>query len=127
MIYTIRVTSKNNLDPKGQDLLAEIKRTLKISSIVKIRTAKVYRLQGLSKDKAQKFAQTALFETIDQTATFDGQLFKGANHLVEVAYKPAVMNPEVASILKSAQDLGINIKAADSSSLYAFYGKLSKT
>ena len=127
MIYTIRVASKNDTDPKGQDLLAEIKRTLKISSIAKIRTAKVYRLQGMDKDKARKFAQTALFENIDQTATFDGQLFKDANQLVEVAYKPAVMNPEVASILKSAQDLGINIKAADSSSLYAFYGKLSKT
>ena len=127
MVYTIRVASKNDTDPKGQDLLAEIKRTLKISTISKIRTAKVYRLEGLNKDKAQKFAQTALFETIDQTAAFDGKLFKDANHIVEVAYKPAVMNPEVASIQKSAEDLGASLKAADSSSLYAFYGKLSTT
>ena len=32
------------------------------------------------------------------------------------------MNPEAASIMKSAKDLGIELTAADSSTEYAFYG-----
>ena len=126
MIYEIKVTSKENKDPRGQDLLAEIRRTLKITSIKNIRTAKVYRLEGINPLQAQHFAQTALIEPIDQTATFNKPIFKGANHLVEVAYKPGVMNPEVESILKSASDTGAKIEAADSSYLYAFFGKPSK-
>lgn len=126
MVYTIRVASKNNSDPKGLDLLAEIKRTLKITSVKKIRTAKVYRLEGITNDQAQKFAETALVENIDQIASFDSQIFKEASHLVEVAYKPGVMNPESVSLLKSASDTGLKLKAADSSTLYAFFGNLSE-
>src|SRR3990167_2074571 len=102
MIYTIKVASKNDTDPKGLDLLTEIKRTLKITSIKKIRTAKVYRLEGITGEQAKKFAEFALAEKIDQVASFDNKIFKGADCLVEVAYKPGVMNPEVASVLKSA-------------------------
>lgn len=36
------------------------------------------------------------------------------------------MNPEVASIMKATKDLGINLTAADSSTEYEFYGRLSK-
>lgn len=46
-------------------------------------------------------------------------------HIIEIAYKPGVMNPEVASIIKAANDLGIKPIAADSSHEYAFYGKFS--
>ena len=126
MIFKFIVASKNSTDPKGADLLVEIKRTLKISTIVKIRTAKVYRLEGLTKSEFKKFANFALVEKIDQIASANGQLFKDANKLVEIAYKPGVMNPEAASILKAAKDSGLKLKAADSSTLYAFYGKLSK-
>ena len=124
MIFEVKVASKADSDPRGQDLLTEIKRTLKISSIAKIRTAKVYRLEGLSKQQAQKFANLALVENIDQTSTINGQLFKDAAQLVEIAYKPGVMNPESLSILKIADDLGIKLEAADSSTLYAFYGNV---
>lgn len=48
MIQTIRVTSQSGTDSKGQDLLAEIKRTLKVNSIKNIKTTKVYRLEGVS-------------------------------------------------------------------------------
>ena len=126
MIYEVRIASKSRKDPKGQELLAEIKRTLKINSITKIRTAKIYRLEGISKEQAQKFTEIVLFEPIDQQMSFNRPIFKDADSIVEVAYKPGVMNPEVGSLLKAAKDLGIKLAAADSSWEYAFFGKIKR-
>src|SRR3990167_3334273 len=125
MIYEVRIASKSQTDPKGQDLLAEIKRTLKINSIKKIRTAKIYRLEGISKEQVQKFTETVLFEPIDQRVSFNHPIFTDTAKVIEVAYKPGVMNPEAASLLKSAADCKITLKFADSSSEYAFYGKVT--
>lgn len=125
MIYEVKVVNKNQFDPKGDDLLAEIKRTLSINSIKKIRTAKIYRLEGLDKKSALEFAGKALFETIDQNV-FSKSPFPDANKRIEVAYKPGVMNPEVSSVIKSAKDLGLNLKAADSSFEYFFWGNISQ-
>ena len=126
MIYTVRVASKNQTDPKGQDLLAEIKRTLKITSINKIRTAKVYRLEGIKRKDVKKFAEKVLYEKIDQKIAYNKPVIKGANQTIEVAYKPGVMNPEVGSLLKAAKDLGIKLTAVDSSWEYAFFGKIRR-
>jgi len=49
MIATIRIASSGKTDSKGQELLAEINRLFKKNSINNIRTAKVYRLEGISK------------------------------------------------------------------------------
>lgn len=126
MIHEVRVASKTQTDPKGLDLLLEIKRTLKINSIKKIHTAKIYRLEGITKKEAQEFTQKVLFEPIDQRMSFNSPILKGADQIVEVAYKPGVMNPEAASLLKSAGDLGIKLQAADSSWEYVFFGKTSR-
>lgn len=126
MIYQIRVASKNSIDPKGQDLLTEIRRTLGVTSINNIRTAKVYRLEGISKKDALNFSRTALVENIDQNFTINKPIFNKLSRKIEVAYKAAVTNPEVGSILKAASDLHIKLKAADSAFEYAFFGKISK-
>src|SRR3989344_3365463 len=126
MIYEVRITSKSSTDSKGLELLAEIRRTLSGKTIKNIRTAKVYRLEGTSQSAAKVFTQKVLFEPIDQRMSFNGPIFSKADHLIEVAYKPGVMNPEVGSLLKSASDLGVKLAAADSSWEYAFWGKLSK-
>ena len=127
MIYEIRIASKEKTDPKGQDLLAEIERTLQIKGIKNIRTAKVYRLEGIRLQDAKEFTQKVLFEPIDQQLSFNRPIFKSSDWLIEVAYKPGVMNPEAASILKAANDIGIKLKAADSSYEYAFFGSLPKS
>lgn len=127
MIYTIRTASKSATDFKGQGLLTEIKRTFKIQSINNLKTVKVFRLEGVTEKEAREIAKNVLFEPIDQVMSFDKPLVTDASKIIEVSYKPGVMNPEVASILKAAQDLKINLKAADSSWEYAFYGKLSET
>ncbi len=125
MIYEVRVTTKNKIDPKGHDLLAEIKRTLRITSVKEIKTAKVYRLEGINLSQVELLTSTLLAETQNQQAKIDKPVFN-KGQIVEIAYKPGVMNPEAASILKSARDLGINLKAADSSWEYAFFPKLEK-
>src|SRR3989344_210362 len=127
MVYTIRVTSKGNEDTRGQDLLAEIKRTLKIRSIKKIRTSKIYRLEGITEKDIKKFTEAVLWESIDQNVSYSSTFFKNAQKNIEVAYKPGVMNPEVSSVLKAAKDLGIKLENADSSWEYSFFGKISKT
>src|SRR3989338_1586963 len=126
MIQTIRVTSKNDTDPNGQSLLAEIKSTLNINSIKNVRTAKVYCLEGISEKDTQTLIESALVEAVDQKFTVNKKIFNASSQSVEVAYKPGVMNPEVASILKVASDLNIKLAACDSSFEYAFLGELSK-
>ena len=125
MIYETRIVPKEK-DTKGADLLKEIKKTLNINSINEIKTAKVYRLEGVSPKDAKKITKEVLFEPINQKMTFSKQIFTNTKKKIEVAYKPGVMNPEASSIIKAAADLGIKLKAADSSWEYAFYGKLSK-
>ena len=126
MIQTIRVTSSSDGDPLGEDLRAEIRRSLGLAGIAHVRTAKVYRLEGLA-DAAQavQLARQLLAEEIDQRWSLDEPLITDADALVEVAYKPGVMNPEAASLLKAAQDLGLPLAAADASREYAFYGILA--
>lgn len=126
MIYTIRTAAKSQTDSKGQGILAEIKRTLRIKTINNLRTVKVFRLEGITEKEARLITEKVLFEPIDQVMSFDKPLITNANKVLEISYKPGVMNPEVASILKASQDLNINLKAADSSWEYAFYGKLSE-
>ncbi|MEX2028663.1 MAG: phosphoribosylformylglycinamidine synthase subunit PurL [Candidatus Curtissbacteria bacterium] len=126
MIHTIKVSSRSEQDPKGLDLLSEIQRTLHIKTIKNIRTAKIYRFEGATQAQVINLAKKVLFEPIDQQISRGRPLFRGTAEVIEVAYKPGVMNPEIASILKAAQDLGIKMKAADSSWEYAFFGKLSK-
>ena len=124
MIWELRVASKDKSNLKGQELLAEIKRTLSIKFIRQIRTVKIYRLEDISKNNLQKLISNLLVEKIDQKFSVNEPLYKGLQ-TIEVAYKPGVMNPEVGSILKSAKDLKIKLKGADSSWEYSFFPKVT--
>lgn len=126
MVYTLRVASQGISDTKGKTLLAEINRIFKKTSIKIIRTSKVYRLEGISKEDFNKLTKLVLFEPIDQISSTKGTLFPNAKKIVEVAYKPGVMNPEVSSILKCAKDLGIQLSAVDTSTEYAFFGHIKE-
>lgn len=96
-------------------------------------TARVYRLEGVSRRQAKVLAEKLFCEDINQTYTINKPIFythlEGVDkrHLrggrmdsskvkiIEIAYKPGVMNPQVASIIKSAKDMGINLVAGNSS------------
>ena len=121
MIHTIRVTSRTGDDPLGADVLAEIRRTLGRAEIGSVRTAKVYRIEGVSAEGAKRLARHLLADPVGQRWSLDEPLITDAAHIVEVAYLPGVMNPESASIAKAATDLGVVAEAFDSSHEYAFY------
>jgi phosphoribosylformylglycinamidine synthase len=125
MIHTIRIRTNHGPDLLGEGLLQEIKHTVGITSINKIQTTKIYRLEGISKKDAQSLSEQVLCEAINQTYTLNTHEKNSATKTVEIGYKPGVMNPEVASLLKIAADLGITLTAADTSREYAFYGDLT--
>ncbi|MHB8917960.1 MAG: AIR synthase-related protein, partial [Desulfocucumaceae bacterium] len=122
-IQEVRVVNKPELpDTVGEALLYEIHNTLGIREVSGVRTAKVYRFEGIDGEQAGRMAEGLLAEELFQRFSINRPLLEGGV-VVEVAYKPGVMNPEAASLVKSAADLGIEgLLAADSSREYAFYG-----
>jgi len=125
MIQEVRVVNLPDFpDTVGEALLYDIRNTLGIQDITGVRTAKVYRLEGIGESEAGYVAQRLLAEKIFQEYSINRPVLESGSGLVlEVAYKPGVMNPEAASILKSVADLGIGgLLAVDSSREYVFYG-----
>ena len=147
-IQEVRVKSTQR-DTRGEGVAAEVRRTIGIPGLKKVETVRVFRLEGIPEEDAQLLAKKLLCESIDQRYALNRPLIKSQTTLtkkadvfsqrlikkpifdrpaqiVEVAYKPGVMNPEAASIMKAAKDLGIDLKAADSSTEYGFYGDVSR-
>lgn len=124
-IHEIRVVS-NEGDPIGSEVLAEAERTLGIIELETVKSAKVYRLEGVTEEQARLITDRLLTDPIVETGHIDEPADFDTPNVVEVAYKPGVMNPEAASILKASEDLGIPLIAADSSREYAFYGDIAK-
>lgn len=127
MIQIVRVKTKIKPDLKGKSILNDIKTLLGIKSISKVETARVFRLEGVNLKEATVLAEKLFCEKITQDYCLNKPiLFDRDLKVVEISYKPGVMNPEVASIIKVAKDLKINLKAADTSHEYGFFTKLSK-
>ncbi len=120
-IHEIRVTNIEE-DSLGHDVMREAQRTLGLRTIDDVRTAKVYRLQGITDQEAEMLAFQLLADPVNEVSSVDQPVGFDTPHVVEVAYKPGVMNPEVASIMKAAHTLGIEPEAADASREYAFFG-----
>ena len=81
--------------------------------------AKVYRLEGINEKQARELAEKVFCESIYQTYTLNKSIIK-SKEVIEIAYKPGVMNPEAGSIMKASLDLGIKLITADSSNEYGF-------
>lgn len=127
MIQIIRVSQKNDWeDVKGNGVIADIHRYIKNPLVKKVRTTRLYRLEGISESQAKTLAEKLFCENINQVYSLNKPLFNGPAKKIEIAYKPGVMNPEVGSIIKSAKDLGITLTAADASWEYQFYGESKK-
>ncbi len=126
MIQTIRVASKNKIDDlSGKHLLNDIRTELKRTDITSVETVKIYRLEGVSEKEAELLTKKVFCEDINQIATINKPLLSSSSKIIEISYKPGVMNPEVASILKAAKDLGVNLIACDTSREYGFVGKIN--
>lgn len=126
MLQEVRVGFLPELkDSRGEEILYEIRHALGIQSVSRVRTVKVYRFEGIGAEAARFLAERLLCEDVFQEYRVNAPLVTDADRLVEVAYRPGVMNPEAGSLLKAAADLGIaGLRAADSSMEYAFYGGL---
>ncbi len=125
MIQEVRVASKHD-DIRGNALLKEIERTLGIYSIKHIRTAKVYRLQGLDQESAVRVACQVVIDPLDQVRVVNKPFSFTTATVVEVDNKPGVMTPEVASLTKAVNALGIDsLVAADTSWEYYFSGDIT--
>lgn len=124
MIQEVRVLTKAGIpDSKGEEVLYEINHALGIDTVQKVRTARVFRFEGLNDKDTALLAEKLLAERVFQDFSINSPAIHDANVVLEVAYKPGVMNPEAASLLKSAADLGVQgLLAADSSWEYGFYG-----
>lgn len=122
-IHEVRV-GYTEKDVRGQEVAQEAQRTIGVPGLERVRTARVYRLEGTTEKEAKVLAETLLAEPLDQTYTLNSPLITDTPQVVEVAYKPGVMNPEAASIMKAAKDLGVDLAAADSSTEYGFHGSV---
>ncbi len=125
MIQTIRVFTTEGPDLIGNSLLGEINNHLGQSGINKIRSVKVYRIEGINAKEAKKLAESAFSENVNQGYSINSEAFE-SRQSVEIAYKPGVMNPEAGSLMKVSKDLGLSPVACDSSREYAFYGKITQ-
>ncbi len=123
-MQTVRVQTIIGPDLQGDGILYDIQNTLKNKHVTQVKTARVYRLEGISEKETIVLAEKLFSEPINQHYSLNKPILKDANNTIEIAYKSGVMNPEVASITKAAEDLGIKLVAADSSWEYGFYGKV---
>ncbi len=127
MIHEIRIGSRDAQDPAGADVMCEIIRTFGTSGIIGVRTVKLFRLEGGSDADARQIAERVLADPICERFSMNTPLLAESDRVVEVAYKPGVMNPEAASILNAVRDLGFaDIAAVDSSVEYHFDGAFSE-
>ena len=126
MIQKIRVKTIEGSDTIGESVLYDIVERLGIKIIHGVETVKVYRLEGITQKQAEVLAKKLFCEEINQTYSINEPLIRGASSIIEISYKPGVMNPEIESILKAAKLLKINPKAVDSSREYAFYGEMAR-
>jgi phosphoribosylformylglycinamidine synthase II len=121
MIHTIRVKTIVGPDLLGESVFIDLKHHYKNSPVTRVETTKVYRLEGVSEKEAILLAEKLLAEKINQIYSINKPLLNSTSKVVEIAYKPGVMNPEVESILKAAKNLGIHITTADASREYGFF------
>ncbi|MEW6183937.1 MAG: AIR synthase-related protein [Bacillota bacterium] len=126
MLQEVRVGLLSAIgDARGEEVLYEIRNALKIDSVEAVRTAKVYRFEGIAEKYARVLSEKLLCEDVFQECRVNEPIITDADRVIEVAYRPGVMNPEAGSLLKAAADLGIKgLLAADSSMEYGFYGKI---
>lgn len=85
----------------------------------KVVIARAYLLEGIGIKEAKVLAEQLLCEAFVQTYTINKEI-TSSKELIQISYKPGVMNPEASSIMKAANDLGIKLIAADSFTKYYF-------
>lgn len=109
-------------DVLGNNLYQEIKKMgFGMSAFLNMRTAKVFRFEGLERKEAERIMETIVEFNEYYSIEAPIEISRPENHrLIEVGYKPGVMNPEAASLEKVARELGFKCLAVDTSIEYHF-------
>ena len=138
-LHEVRVSNASGEpDIQGNKALEDLKGAVDVPGLTGVNTTRIYRVEGVSVDDATKLATDLFSEPlsglqfeinppsdIDRYQVLSALGFDVAiQPIVEIGYQPGVMNPEVASIKKSAKDLGVEVEEADSSTEYVFQGDL---
>ncbi len=121
-LQEVRVGLKDGPDIKGNSLRRELKEKLGIE-VKDIQTGTVYRFEDISEEEADRLRRHALTDLITQQSTLNSPLFKGNVRVLEIGYKPGVMNPVEGSLFAVSRFLGISPRAVSQSTEYAFWGK----
>jgi phosphoribosylformylglycinamidine synthase len=129
MRYTVTISRKHpEHDAQARGVLSDFHQ-LGLTGVERIEIDRVYRLDGqLTRADAERLATELLTDLVVHTwmltegSRTDGRA--GADHVLEVAFNPGVMDPVEASVLKAARDLGIeSLKAIATGTRYRIYGK----
>ena len=91
MIQEVRVIAREGTpDSKGDEVLYEIHHALGIKSVEKVRTAKVFRFEGIGEEDARFLAERLLAEEIFQTFKVNSQVINDAAFVID--------DPQVISV-----------------------------
>ncbi len=127
-MYTIVISQKYpEMDAHARGTLADI-RDHGLAGITRVEVDRVYRIEGdLSREAAELLATRLFVDPVVETwAVYTaGEIpdRRGANHVLEVAYNPGVMDPVEGSVLKASSDLGVALRAVRTAARYRFYGE----
>jgi phosphoribosylformylglycinamidine synthase II len=136
MQYKIEVVDKRGIfDAVGQGVKKDIF-DLGINGVKEVKFIQVYILQGNLAEAevinicefllADKVAQEYKILSGGHPVLSDRTVRVSAQHIIEVAYNPGVMDPVEASVLKGVQDLGISgLDSVKTAKKYIIFGKLS--
>lgn len=123
-LYEIHVSPTGD-DPEGTELLHEVQRTLDVPGLTGVKTTRVYRVEGdIDDGQAASLAQELFTDPVTQVAEINPPT-SSTSTTVEVGYKPGVMNPAAASVVKAATDKGVAAIGADVSTSYFFSGEIT--
>jgi phosphoribosylformylglycinamidine synthase II len=121
-MWIVEVFGKNDEDA---GISRQISEDLGISA-GKVCTSSIYYFyDDCSDDDRKNIAENSLIDPITQDYSFKPRKRKG--WIVEVAYKSNVTDPVEASIIKAANDLGVNVKSASAAARYFFSEKLPES
>ena len=128
MRYTVTVSRRDPAtDAQARGVLSDIHH-LGLEGIERVEIDRVYRLEGaLARADAERLAERLFIDPVVNTwALYEGSQASdraGADHVVEVAFNPGVMDPVEASVLKAARDLGIAaLVGVATATRYRIYG-----
>lgn len=123
MIQEVAVCTKASLqDGRAEGILRDIREFLRIDTVGQLKCVKKYLLEGIGEEETESLARKLLYEEVWQDCRVNAKMFEDAAADVEIAPKPGVMNPEAASILQAARDLGyFSLTAVSTSWQYFFY------